>query len=112
MRLPPLPSLLLLTCCLVLCALCSRAPGADTPTKKIVFLAGGPSHGFGAHDHLAGCHLLADLLKTSVGYETVVHYKDWPKNAAAYDGADCVVMYSDGGGGHPVNSMLPTMDAV
>lgn len=80
--------------------------------KKVIFLAGGPSHGFGAHDHLAGCKLLAAHLEKTMGYETVVHYKDWPQDVSAYDGADCVVMYSDGGGGHPVNRMLKTMDEV
>src|SRR5688572_17691058 len=35
----------------------------DKERKKIVFLAGRASHGFGAHDHLAGCHLLANKLK-------------------------------------------------
>ncbi len=80
--------------------------------KKIVFLAGGPSHGFGAHDHLAGCKLLAASLEKHLGYTTEVHYKDWPKDLTAYDGADCVVMYSDGGGGHPANSRLQVLDEV
>jgi putative membrane-bound dehydrogenase-like protein len=80
--------------------------------KKVIFLAGGPSHGFGAHDHLSGCSLLAKQLERDMGYETVVHYKDWPQDLSAYEGADCVVMYSDGGGGHPVNRMLGVMDQV
>jgi putative membrane-bound dehydrogenase-like protein len=85
---------------------------AQGEKKKVVFLAGGPSHGFGAHDHLSGCTLLAKSLEKEMGYETVVHYKDWPQDLAAYEGADCVVMYSDGGGGHPVNRMLGVMDQI
>ena len=91
------------------------AQGTAAPAgakKKIVLLAGGPSHGFGSHDHLSGCKMLAASLEKHMGYETVVHYKDWPNDLAAYDGADCVVMFSDGGGGHPVNSRLETMDKV
>ncbi|WP_254510130.1 PVC-type heme-binding CxxCH protein [Anatilimnocola floriformis] len=84
----------------------------DAKPKKIIFLAGGQSHGYGSHDHLAGCKLLAALLEKSMGYKTEVHYKTWPKELSAYDGADCVVMYSDGGGGHPVNGILETMNEV
>lgn len=84
----------------------------DAVKKKVIFLAGGPSHGFGSHDHLSGCKLLAASLEKSLGYTTEVHYKDWPKDVKAYNGADCVVMYSDGGGGHPVNGILDTIDAV
>ena len=32
---------------------------------KVLFLAGKPSHGYGAHDHLAGCMLLAKSLNES-----------------------------------------------
>ena len=56
--------LTVLTCFFALFALCSAvACAADAEKKKVVFLAGGPSHGFGAHDHLAGCNLLANKLK-------------------------------------------------
>jgi putative membrane-bound dehydrogenase-like protein len=90
----------------------SAANAKSGNKKKVLFLAGGPSHGFGSHDHLSGCTLLARLLEKEMGYETKVIYKDWPKDLAAYDGVDCVVMYSDGGGGHPVNGILDTMDQV
>ena len=33
--------------------------------KKALLIAGNPSHGFGAHDHLAGCSLLAKLINES-----------------------------------------------
>lgn len=77
---------------------------ADAPVtgakKKIVLLAGGPSHGFGAHDHLSGCHLLARALNHSnLGIEAVVS-QGWPKEKGALDAAAAVVMYCDGGAGH------------
>jgi type 1 glutamine amidotransferase len=68
--------------------------------KKIFLLAGGPSHGFGAHDHLAGCHLLAKRLNDNVpGVEATV-IQGWPKEKDALDDAAAVIMYCDGGGGH------------
>jgi hypothetical protein len=68
--------------------------------KKIFLLAGGPSHGFGAHDHLSGSHLLARRLNDSnLGIEAVV-VQGFPKEKGALDGAAAVIMYCDGGGGH------------
>jgi len=80
------------------------ARGADDANsgakKKIFLLAGGPSHGFGAHDHLSGCHVLAKRLNESnLGIEAVV-VQGFPKEKGALDGAAAVIMYCDGGGGH------------
>ncbi len=42
--------------------------------KKIVFIAGTPSHGYGDHEHRAGCLLLAKCLREGLpNVETVVH---------------------------------------
>jgi hypothetical protein len=69
--------------------------------KKIVFLVGGPSHGFGAHDHRAGCMLLAKRVGENMpNTETVVVKEGWPKDESVLDGAAAVIMYCDGGGGH------------
>ena len=69
--------------------------------KKIVFIAGGRSHGYSDHEHHAGCLLLAKCIKENVpGVETVVH-KGWPADPKALDGAATIVIFSDGGGGHP-----------
>ena len=83
---------------------------AATERKKIVFLAGRASHGFGAHDHLAGCHLLANKLKEAKpAYETVVVKDGWPTDEKVLDGADAIVIYCDGGKNHPV---LPHVDVL
>ena len=42
----------------------SRRP--DAKAKKIVFVAGKPSHGYGAHEHNAGCMLLAKELQAAM----------------------------------------------
>lgn len=81
--------------------------------KKVVFLAGGQSHGYGAHDHLAGCTLLANSLNQSgLPVQATVYHYGWPDDAKVLEGADCVVMYGDGGGGHMVNPHLAEMDAL
>ena len=69
--------------------------------KKIVFIAGQPSHGPGAHEHRAGCLLLQSCLTGVKGVTSVVYSNGWPADANALDGAAAIVIYSDGGGGHP-----------
>lgn len=79
--------------------------------KKVLFIAGRPSHGFGAHEHKAGCMLLAKALDESgLPVETKVVTGGWPKDESVLRDADCIVMYADGGGGHPANRHLPTID--
>lgn len=80
---------------------------------KVLFLAGKPSHGYGAHDHLAGCMLLAKSLNESgLPIECEVYHYDWPADPRKFDDVDCVVMYGDGGPGHMVNAHLDEMDAL
>lgn len=77
--------------------------------SKIVVVAGRKSHARGAHEHGAGCALLAALLNKHVaGVEAVVHQL-WPENPAAFDGAAGIVVYSDGGANH---LMIPHLDQV
>jgi type 1 glutamine amidotransferase len=97
-------------CALVALLLASAVVSAEDK-KKIVFIAGNPSHGFGAHDHEAGCKLLAKCLNESgLPVTTEVVTRGWPKDESVLDGADCIIMYADGGGGHPANAHLPTID--
>src|SRR5215831_21229582 len=69
--------------------------------KKIVLVAGNPSHGPGEHEHRAGCLLLKSCLDKVQGITSVVYSNGWPKDPNAFDGADSIVIYADGGGGHP-----------
>ena len=71
--------------------------------KKIVFIAGRPSHGPGEHEHRAGCLLLKACLDKVPGVTSIVYSNGWPDNPAeALAGAASIVVYSDGGGGHPL----------
>jgi hypothetical protein len=69
--------------------------------KKLVMLAGKPSHGPMEHEFNAGVLLLAKCLAKVPGLE-VVHYKGgWPDSEKAFEGADGILLYADGGNGHP-----------
>ncbi len=79
--------------------------------KKVVFLAGKPSHGYGAHEHFAGCTLLARAIERGVDtLRTQVYRGDWPREPDALDDVAAVVMYCDGGQGHPVLDRLDSID--
>ena len=87
---------------------------ADSQKKKVVFVAGTRSHGYGSHEHNAGCLLLArELGRHMPNFETSVFRNGWPKDPeSAFKDADAVVMYCDGGGGHMVNPHLEEFDKV
>jgi len=88
-----------------------RLPMEDR--KKIVFIAGRPSHGFASHEHNAGCLLLAKCLNESgLPVHAVVYRNGWPADPTALDNADAVVVFSDGGGGHPALPHLAKLDAL
>ena len=81
---------------------CLATLSAFAADKKIVFVAGNPSHRSGEHEHRAGCLLLQDCLKNVPGVTSVVYSNGWPTDPKAFDGAATIVVYSDGGGGHPL----------
>jgi hypothetical protein len=58
--------------------------------KKIVLLAGPPSHGPGDHEHNAGCLLFKQCLEQTPGLKAEVHKNGWPTDPTAFDGADAV----------------------
>lgn len=74
---------------------------ASAAEKKIVLIAGRPSHPPGMHEFRAGSLLLKKCLDTVSGVTTFVYSNGWPEASSALDGADAVVIYADGGGGHP-----------
>ncbi len=88
---------------------------SNSGKKKALLLAGTPSHGFGAHDHLAGCSLLAKLINQSgLPIEAEVHSlqkQDWP-TAEKLAAANTILIYSDGGGGHPFNAHLDELNGI
>ncbi|MHC4203196.1 MAG: family 16 glycoside hydrolase, partial [Planctomycetota bacterium] len=81
--------------------------------KKIVLVAGPRSHGYGSHEHNAGCLLLATCLNENMpNVYATVYQNGWPKDPTACDNADAVVAFCDGGGGHVVMRHLEEVDAM
>ena len=79
------------------------------PVKRILFIAGKSSHAFGSHQHAAGCRFLASCLETLPRIETGVIVDQWPDDDTAFDGADAVIIYGDGGTGHIVNGHVDSL---
>jgi hypothetical protein len=91
----------------------SHAQQNSPPKKKILFIAGAPSHGYAQHEHNAGCMFLAKCLNESgLPVEATVTNNGWPKDPKIFDGVSAVVMYCDGGDGHPANKHLDELEAL
>ena len=83
--------------------------------KKLVLVAGKPSHGPGEHEHRAGCLLLRKCLAEACpNLVTELYEGGWPEDPTAFDNADAIFFFSDGGGGHPVlqRNRLAQIDAL
>jgi type 1 glutamine amidotransferase len=84
---------------LVLLAFTSVAGRAED--KRIVMIAGKPSHWAGEHEHRAGLLLLQKCLAGFPGVQVEVYTNGWPPSSEVLKGAATIVIYSDGGAGHP-----------
>lgn len=73
-----------------------------TAPKKLVLIAGKPSHGPGLHEFHAGCLLLQKCLAATPGLEVSVHPNHWVSDESVLETADAVLIYADGGNGHPL----------
>ncbi|MEO7413293.1 MAG: ThuA domain-containing protein [Opitutaceae bacterium] len=82
---------------------CLGVATAHAAEKKIIFLAGPPSHPSGQHEARAGLMLFQKLLADVPGLKIEVHNFDraWVEDEKVFDDATAVVLYSDGAGGHP-----------
>jgi type 1 glutamine amidotransferase len=87
-----------------------EAEPAAQVQKRIVLIAGRPSHGPGDHEFRAGSMLLQKALSGIPNLQVDVYTNGWPTRTvdgetvdddAALDGADAVLIYADGGAGHP-----------
>lgn len=73
---------------------------ADKP-RKLVLIAGKPSHPPLMHEFRAGSLLLEKCLQGVPGFTIEVHTNGWVRDEKTFADADAVVIYADGGGGHP-----------
>jgi type 1 glutamine amidotransferase len=94
--------------------------GAD---KRIVLIAGKPSHPPGMHEFRAGCLLMQKALAGVPGITVQVYDGGWPSKMvdgarvdddAALDNADAVLIYADGGRGNPAiqGDRMKVLDAL
>jgi trehalose utilization protein len=81
----------------------SRAAATSAPAATIVLSAGAvkPRDRLGHHDYLAGCALLADLLRQTPGVDAALVREGWPQDERTLDAARSLVCYSGGGGKQP-----------
>ena len=100
-----------------LCVLSGLLLGATSEAAdkaKAVFISGKPSHGRLAHEHRAGNMILAKGLNESgLPIEAVLlpHY-GYPKDESILNGADTIVIFCTGHGGHVLNPKLKQFDAL
>ncbi|MBI2826687.1 MAG: ThuA domain-containing protein [Planctomycetia bacterium] len=83
-------------------AIVATVAQAAEPAKKIVLVAGTPSHGSGEHEFNAGVLLLKSCLDRVPDVKCEAYHGGWPKDADALATADSILLYMDGGGGHPL----------
>ena len=68
-----------------------RIYAADSASKRIVFIAGKPSHDYGSHEHFAGSRILADVIqKTDPNAKCDVIRNGWPTDESVLDTADAI----------------------
>ena len=82
--------------------------------KKVVFIAGKPSHPARTHEHNAGCLLLTKQINEHHADKMVAttYTNGWPSDPSAFQNADSVVMFADGGQRHPAFFHLKTLEAL
>ena len=79
--------------------------------KKLVLLAGAPSHASGAHEFNAGVKLLSKRLQ-EIDSVVVANYHNggWPEDPTAMQNADAIIVYADGLGSHPLRGHYKEVD--
>lgn len=93
-RLPFRPLLGLLFAAL---ACSATAHAAD---KRLLLIAGPPSHESGSHEHNAGVLLMQKCLADVPGLRVDIALNGWPEDRAALERADAVLIFADGGARH------------
>lgn len=75
---------------------------ADAPPRKLVIVAGKPSHPPRMHEFNAGVQLLHKCLQEFPGLDVHVVLNGWPEDESVFQNANAIVFYMDGGGRHEV----------
>ena len=86
----------------VCCAPEATAETETAETKKVVLVAGKPSHPPRMHEFNAGVQLLAKCFQDAPGVDVHFVLNGWPQDESIFEDADAVVFFMDGGGRHEV----------
>lgn len=80
--------------------------GKDAKVKRIVMLAGPESHGSGQHAHVSGLKLLKEAMEKAYGEKVKIDLitKGWFDDPKVFEGADSIVIFSDGWHLHIITS--------
>jgi type 1 glutamine amidotransferase len=81
---------------------CLAFEGNCAEPKRLLLIAGKPSHPPRMHESNAGAQLLANCVKDRTDLHIEVALNGWPGDESVFDSVDAVVFYMDGGGGHEV----------
>lgn len=79
----------------------ASAAHGESP-RRLVLVAGKPSHPPRMHEFNAGVQLLKNSMQDVPGFQLDIVLNGWPKDESIFDGASGVVFYMDGGGRHEV----------
>ena len=79
-----------------------RLRSAQSESRKLVLIAGSPSHPPGMHEFRAGTLLLEKRLAQVPRLTVERHDGGWVEDESTLEDADAVVIYSDGGRRHPL----------
>lgn len=74
---------------------------AAAEKRKLVLIAGRPSHGALEHEFNGGVALIKQWLADTKGLEVAAYYNGWPDDPKAFDGVDGILCFADGGSRHP-----------
>ncbi len=83
-------------------ALAPRVLSGAGESRKLVLIAGSPSHPPGMHEFRAGTLLLERRLAQVPGLVVERHDDGWVGDETTFDDASAVVIYADGGRKHPL----------
>lgn len=73
---------------------------SDPKAAKVVLVAGPASAKAGEHEYVAGCWILAKLLRQTPGVFPTIVKDGWPTKADTLADARAIVMFHDGGDSH------------
>jgi hypothetical protein len=110
----PLPPVLVAICFAAFGFSTSFADPNDDETV-LCFVSHKTSHGFGAHEYAAGSRLIGKWLEeTYPDLKIESRYSvNWPTDPDTFfKGADAVIFFCGGGGGHLVNGHVPELDKI